>query len=305
MVVTELPSRQILGLNQRTYQRLKLTLQLSLKRQLLIAICDDMSLRDRLVMQLETDVVATPATAAANLEGWQEHQYSLQRLGFDPKQPHLPKQIVTCLKQLQPLPAASKRVSLQITGIEQLTRQSATVQRQFLRSLRQIELLLPALEHSLLLWLPWPWARLIQQSVPGFWACHTGLFEFVGDPTPVGLVTDFSTAKSLRPTTTPVSQPSAAASLTASHTRRLVQPSSQKLTLMPPPAVPARKLKVPQKTDPAAAKVLPPPASSAPDSQRPDPQPLNPRSQQPPSPQKYVSPAAPASRLSCRGLAAH
>lgn len=185
MVVTELPSRQVLGLNQRTYQRLKLTLQLNLKRQLLIAVCDDMRLRDRLATQLEAEIAAGSDAAATTLEGWQEHQRPLQCLQLDPKQPHLPQQIVACIQQQRLSDNPPTGMSLQVLGIEQLTRQSATTQRQFLRSLRQVELLLPALEHSLLLWMPWPWIRLIQQSLPSFWACHTGFFEFVGDPTPL------------------------------------------------------------------------------------------------------------------------
>lgn len=205
MVVTELPSRQVLGLNQRTYQRLKLTLQLNLKRQLLIAVCDDIPLRDRLAAQLETDITASAATAASNLEGWQD-SWSLERLSLDLNPPHLPQQIVTCLKQSST--TMTQSLSLQVVGIEQLTRQSATTQRQFLRSLRQIELLLPALEHSLLLWMPWPWARLIQQSVPGFWACHTGLFEFVGDPSPLESEASFSASPRSQPG--PIQPPAAA-----------------------------------------------------------------------------------------------
>ena len=73
----------------------------------------------------------------------------------------------------------------QILGVEQLTRQPAAVQRRFLDSLQRIEALLPRLESNLLLWLPWPWFRTIQQSVPEFWQYHSGVFEFAGEPTPV------------------------------------------------------------------------------------------------------------------------
>ena len=56
MAVTKLTSRKILGLNQRTYQHLKLTFSLNLRRQLLMAVCDDIVLQKRLATQLEADL---------------------------------------------------------------------------------------------------------------------------------------------------------------------------------------------------------------------------------------------------------
>ena len=62
--------------------------------------------------------------------------------------------------------------------------QPAIAQNYFLRSLEKIEALLPRLDTSLLVWLPWPWLRTIQQSSPTFWNWRNGVFEFVSDPTP-------------------------------------------------------------------------------------------------------------------------
>ncbi|MGB7086369.1 MAG: tetratricopeptide repeat protein, partial [Phormidesmis sp.] len=79
---------------------------------------------------------------------------------------------------------------LQVLGIEQMTRQSAIAQNHFLRSLEKVEALLPRLNTSLLVWVPWPWLRTIQQSAPTFWDWRNGLFEFVSDPTPTQLGDD-------------------------------------------------------------------------------------------------------------------
>jgi tetratricopeptide (TPR) repeat protein len=73
-----------------------------------------------------------------------------------------------------------------------LTRQTSFVQQRFLIYLQQIERSLSSLESGLLLWLTRPWLNAVQQSAPAFWNCHTALFEFEGDPTPVAETTPVS-----------------------------------------------------------------------------------------------------------------
>ena len=195
MAVTKLTSRKILGLNQRTYQHLKLTFSLNLRRQLLIAVCDDIVLQNRLATQLEADLTELLNPYDEPPEGGKPEKWSsapakfpkLVRLVLNPEKPDLPAQIVQWVKQNRPAQRSTpwRMPDFQILGVEQLTRQPAAVQRRFLDSLQRIEALLPRLESNLLLWLPWPWFRTIQQSAPEFWRYHSGVFEFAGEPTPV------------------------------------------------------------------------------------------------------------------------
>jgi tetratricopeptide (TPR) repeat protein len=78
-------------------------------------------------------------------------------------------------------------------GIDSITRQNATVQREFLNSLRALG------RHyaqsgaqsgaqwdlNLVLWVTKPWFHSIRQSAPEFWRWHTGIFDFIDqDPRP-------------------------------------------------------------------------------------------------------------------------
>ncbi|MEO0541446.1 MAG: hypothetical protein AAFZ80_11365, partial [Cyanobacteria bacterium P01_A01_bin.105] len=177
-MVTQLASRKILGINQRAYQCLKLALSLNLRRQILIAVCDNVVLQNQLAAQLEADLGEPDALTQAILP---DRTLQLSRLTLDPTQTDFVAQVAQWLQQ-QP---AGQMPCLQLLGIEQMTRQSLMAQRHFLQSLEAVESLLPHLNTSLLLWLPWPWLRAIQQSAPQFWRWRSGLFEFAGEPTPV------------------------------------------------------------------------------------------------------------------------
>jgi tetratricopeptide (TPR) repeat protein len=181
MVVTQPTSRKILGINQRTYQSLKLALTLPLRRQLLIAVCDNTVLQNQLASQLETDIAQATIRGNRAEDAFQQHFTQLTHLRLEADHPDLIAQVAQWLKQ-QPQNSMS---SLQVLGIEQMTRQSLMLQHHFLQSLDKIDRLLPHLEASLLIWLPWPWFRAIQQSAPHFWQWRSGVFEFVGDPTPI------------------------------------------------------------------------------------------------------------------------
>ncbi|MBE9076459.1 tetratricopeptide repeat protein [Romeria aff. gracilis LEGE 07310] len=192
MTATQLTSRKILGLNQRTYQHLKLALGLNLRRQILIAVGDDIGLQNQLADQLEADM-AQPLSAnrpegidpRLGINPDELQCPRLERLIFEADVPDLPAQILKWLQQASTLERDDAIPNLQILGIEQMTRQPAMLQHQFLQSLNKIETLLPCLESSLLIWLPWPWFRAIQQSAPQFWQWRSRVFEFSGDPTPI------------------------------------------------------------------------------------------------------------------------
>jgi len=178
--VTDISSRKILGQNQLTYQRLKVSLSLNLRRQIFVAVCDDLLLRDRLATQLHTELAKSKA---------EPRRYPrLVSLSLNLNDPNPIVQIAQWLRQ-NPPPASARRTApmpaFQIMGVEQLTRQSAATQRLFFTHLQSIEHSLPLLESSLLIWTTQPWFRALPQSAPDFWHCRTGIFEFVGDPTPL------------------------------------------------------------------------------------------------------------------------
>lgn len=191
MTVTETISQDDLGLNQQIYHRLKAALSLNLRRQIFVAVCDDLALRNRLAARLHTELAYPSLASGGRGSGWRYPQ--LVSLNLNLSDPDPMTQIAQWLEQ-HPFPKGKVEPSLrvpgfQILGVERLTRQSPTVQRLFLSHLQRVEHTLPMLEASLVLWMPRPWCRMIQESAPEFWCWHTGLFEFQGDPTPVPGVT--------------------------------------------------------------------------------------------------------------------
>jgi tetratricopeptide (TPR) repeat protein len=161
------------GQNQNTYMRLRMSLRLNLRRQIFLAVCDDLELRNQLITQLQTDL----------------HAPQLINLNLNLSDPNPMAQIVQWMAH-HPTPSQHRAsLGFQLLGIEQLTRQSAAIQKRFLTHLQAIEYYKPMLDCAMVLWLPRPWLRMVRQSAPTFWDWHTALFEFEGDPTPLRLPT--------------------------------------------------------------------------------------------------------------------
>ena len=213
------------GQNQKAYLRLKLAFSLNLRRQIFLAVCDDLALRNRLAARLYAELaypspkplaVETPPPAvplnASSVAASLNNRLSvladdrdlqptsskasrspllyprLVSLNLNLSDPNPMVQIAEWLAQYPPPKEPNQRArspGFQILGTERLTRQPAQVQKRFLSSLQQVEHYLSCLEAPLLLWLPRPWLNAVQQSAPNFWNWHTALFEFEGDPTPV------------------------------------------------------------------------------------------------------------------------
>jgi tetratricopeptide (TPR) repeat protein len=180
-IVIDTAAAQVSSWNRQTYQRLKLSLTLGLRRQIFVAVCDDLSLRNRLAGKLHAELGALAAKTPAETNSYPR----LVSLNLNLRNPNPLAQITQWLAQQGKGKADPLTFSFQIVGVERLTRQPPVVQREFLRHLQAIEANLPRLESTLLLWLPRPWFNTIQQSVPEFWRWHTGVFEFEGEPTPV------------------------------------------------------------------------------------------------------------------------
>ncbi|MCS6812624.1 MAG: hypothetical protein NZ772_03490, partial [Cyanobacteria bacterium] len=185
-------SQTSLSWNWHTYQRLKLALSLGLRRQIFIAVCDDLALRDQLASQLHTELAYLTrapelAIADTDLVPTLRNYPRLVSLNLNLNDPNPMAQIAQWLAQ-HPQPVVDGQTlaapGFQILGIERLTRQAAAVQRLFLSYLQGIEHSLAHLESSMVLWMPRPWFYSIQQSAPEFWHWHTGSFEFAGEPTP-------------------------------------------------------------------------------------------------------------------------
>jgi tetratricopeptide (TPR) repeat protein len=181
MIITDTAPNKVSSWNRQTYQRLKLAMSLGLRRQIFIAVCDDLSLRNRLAGQLHTELGTTSAQASVDAQGCPP----LVSLKLNTNNPNPLAQIAQWFAQNRQPRSSGLTPGFQILGVERLTRQPPSVQRLFLRRLQAIDTNLLRLESSLLLWMPRPWFHTIQQSVPEFWQWHTGIFEFEGEPTPL------------------------------------------------------------------------------------------------------------------------
>lgn len=189
--------------NRQVYHRLKLALSLNLRRQLFLAVCDDLHLRNQVAARLHSTLAYPVGQVLYQPEDSQESstpaypRLATLRLNLSDPNPiaqvnqwlaNYPPPIVGASKDTpgRPLPIPA----FQIVGVELLTRQPVAVQRLFLHYLRLSEEYLSTqqsssfLESSLLLWVPRPWLSAIQQSAPQFWNCRTGVFLFAGEPTP-------------------------------------------------------------------------------------------------------------------------
>ncbi len=179
-----LNSQTFLGHNQAAYQELRAALQLSLRRQLLIAVCDDGELQDQLTERLEADLNPYLPSGGRNPQV-RADQSPLVTLRVDADRPDLVREVLLWLKQQRRLGGNPGMIpAFQILGVATLTRQSPTVQNRFLASLIRVDALLTQLDCRLLVWVPRPWLGKIQQVVPGFWRSRNGLYEFEGEPAP-------------------------------------------------------------------------------------------------------------------------
>lgn len=181
----DIGSPNISQLNRQIYQRLKQALSLNLRRQVFVAVCDDLLLRDYLAQNLQTDLTNLSALTY-------QHQNSLKSLLFvtlklNLSNPNPVAQITQWLAEnlTNQKPQEYQILGFQILGVEHLTRQPPAVQWSFISNLKKIDTSLSNLESSLLIWIPRPWLHTIKQSAPEFWRWHTGIFEFEGDPTPI------------------------------------------------------------------------------------------------------------------------
>ncbi|WOD41718.1 tetratricopeptide repeat protein [Nodosilinea sp. E11] len=208
-----LNSQTYLGHNQEAYQELRLALQLNLRRQLLIAVCDDVALQEQLAQRLAANFSPLPDTVPLAPEV-RSRQLTLVTLRLGGDRPDLVREVLLWLKQQRGLQGSLPTAPVfQIVGVDQLTRQSPTVQNRFLASLIRVDELLTQLDCRLVVWVPRPWLGKIRQSVPGFWRSRSGLFEFVGDPIPQTATLAATQPKAAQPEATSPSPPSTAANL--------------------------------------------------------------------------------------------
>lgn len=183
--------------NRQVYHRLKLALSLGLRRQIFLAVCDDLNLRNQVAARLHSTLAYPVGQVLYQPSNTQEASTPayprLVTLRLNLSDPNLIAQINQWLANYPPpivgtskdTPGRSLPIpAFQIVGVEQLTRQPVAVQRLFLHYLRLTEQQLSKFESSLLLWVPRPWLHAIQQSAPQFWRYRTGVFVFAGEPTP-------------------------------------------------------------------------------------------------------------------------
>jgi tetratricopeptide (TPR) repeat protein len=169
--------KKVVGWNRQVYQRLKLAFRLGLRRQIFIAVCDDLTRRDGIAAKLQSEL----SQESPRFSGYP--QFVTLRLEDDTDANPI-AQVQQWLAQNPPLDRRNdvRIPGFQILGVERLTRQPAPVQWAFLNHLRETPRNLSTLESSLLLWVSQPWLYSIEQSAPEFWRCCTGIFEFRGEP---------------------------------------------------------------------------------------------------------------------------
>ncbi len=175
-----IPSQKVSSSNKLIYQRLKQAIDLNLRRQIFIAACDDLWLRDCLAARLQTELASENA-------GYPIDYPRFVSLELDLSDPNPWGSIAAWLTQHPPPQnrgSYSPLPGFQILGAEHLTRHSAAVQWSFLSYLRDIETHLQMCESTVLLWVSRPWLSSIEHSAPEFWHWRTGVFEFEGEPTP-------------------------------------------------------------------------------------------------------------------------
>jgi tetratricopeptide (TPR) repeat protein len=189
--------------NKQVYLRLKAALSLGLRRQIFVAVCDDLNFRNKIAARLHSTLAYPVGQILNQPASWREASTQAYprfvTLRLDLNDPNPIAQINQWLMSFPPpivgeaQDTAGRALPLpafQLVGIEQLTRQPVA-QRLFLNNLRLIEQHASTLESnrflesSLLLWVPRPWLSAIQQSAPQFWRYRTGMFVFTGEPTPV------------------------------------------------------------------------------------------------------------------------
>jgi tetratricopeptide (TPR) repeat protein len=191
MIVNETAQPNNTDWNRRVYQRLKIALSLGLRRQIFIAVCDDLKLRNQVASRLQS-TLAYPYHQLTHADSTAAYP-RLVTLRLNLSDPNPINQINQWLARNPPpiISAAGdtqvRRAPLpgiQIVGVEQLTKQPVAVQRLFLNYLRYVERQMSTLETTFVLWVPRPWLHAIQQSAPQFWRCRTGVFSFAGEPRP-------------------------------------------------------------------------------------------------------------------------
>jgi tetratricopeptide (TPR) repeat protein len=189
--------------NRQVYHRLKLALSLGLRRQLFLAVCDDLHLRNQVAARLHSTLAYPVGQVLYQSSNAQENSTPayprLVTLRLNLNDPNPIIQINQWLANYPPpIVGASKDTpgrpfpvpAFQIVGVEHLTKQPVATQRLFLHYLRLSEQYFSTqessrfLESNLLLWIPRPWLSAIKQSAPQFWRSRTGVFVFAGEPTP-------------------------------------------------------------------------------------------------------------------------
>ncbi len=222
------------GANQQAFVRLRLALGLNLRRQLLIAVCDDLALRNAMAEKLAQDLprlhdlssfipleLGSGGRSVSHIPAAEQ----LLTLTLHPKDATTIGQVVQQLKHDPQRP----KFGVQMLGIEQLTRQPVHIQRAFLNHLRAVGRNFVHLDANMLLWVTRPWLRSIQQSAPEFWRWRTGIFEFEGDPLPATALVNYPAITEKPLISQPlVSQPAVPAAallpLIQSSVQRLTQP---------------------------------------------------------------------------------
>jgi tetratricopeptide (TPR) repeat protein len=185
-MISEQAASPTVNLNQEAYQRLKTALSLNLRRQVFIAVCDNLRLRDQLAGQITAELAPSHQERSAD---WSITNPLLINLELDLSAPDPMVQINQWFVQSPNRRQRFQQPVFQLLDTECLTHQSAATQNRFLNALQRMGQTQRGIDFTLVVWLTRPWFYAVQQSAPAFWQTRNGIFEFEGDPTPVPIVT--------------------------------------------------------------------------------------------------------------------
>ncbi|NEP20136.1 MAG: tetratricopeptide repeat protein, partial [Leptolyngbya sp. SIO4C1] len=156
-------------LNQREFRKLVLSIKANARRlDLLLAICDDRNLQDRLITAYEAEL---------NAQGIIPF-----RARLDPKQPSLRATLEALVAQQPALQAGEPALVTVLNANELLgvrLTDDVSEQERFFSSLQWTREALRQFEFPILLWLTDSIATRLAQQALDFWSWRSGVFEFV------------------------------------------------------------------------------------------------------------------------------
>jgi hypothetical protein len=156
-------------MNEDAYDSLIVSIEASEgMMSLLIAVCDDMSFRDRIIARYESEL-------ASDFQSYQ--------LRVPKNDPNLKRSLLTVVEQEEYLKGRGKAI-LSVVGLEEISPQTIieqdgrTEQEVFFGYLQWTREGLRQIRHPIVIWVTTGLLTKISQKAPDFWSWRKGCFHF-------------------------------------------------------------------------------------------------------------------------------